>query len=106
MDLNLLIRQLRIYTGIFLFAYSNTHLLNHSVNIISIEAADFVRENYFHLIWKNPVFYFLLYASLIIHIILGFYSILTRKSFKIKIREWLQILFPVLALLVLLHHIA
>ena len=38
MDLNLLIRQLRIYTGIFLFAYSITHLLNHSVNIISIEA--------------------------------------------------------------------
>ncbi len=106
MDLNLLIRQLRIYTGIFLFAYSITHLLNHSINIISIEAADFVRENYFHLIWKNPVFYFLLYASFIIHIILGFYSILTRKSFKIKTREWLQILFPVLALLVLLQHIA
>ena len=104
-DFNLIIRQLRIYTGILLFFYSLTHLLNHSVNVISIEAADFVRENYFHFLWKNSIGYFLLYASLIIHIILGFYSILTKKSFKITGREWIQILFPVLALLVLLQHI-
>ena len=104
-DFNIIIRQLRIYTGILLFFYSLTHLLNHSVNVISIEAADFVRENYFHFLWKNSIGYFLLYASLIIHIILGFYSILTKKSFKITGREWIQILFPVLALLVLLQHI-
>ena len=104
-DFNFIIRQLRVYTGSLLFFYALTHLLNHSVNVISIEAADFVRENYFHLIWKNPVAYFLLYASLAIHIVLGFYSILTKKSFKITGREWIQILFPVLALLVLLQHI-
>ena len=104
-DFNIIIRQLRIYTGILLFFYSLTHLLNHSVNVISIEAADFVRENYFHFLWKNSIGYFLLYASLIVHIILGFYSILTKKSFKITGREWIQILFPVLALLVLLQHI-
>ena len=105
-DFNFIIRQLRIYTGSLLFFYALTHLLNHSVNVVSIEAADFVRENYFHFIWKTPVAYFLLYASLAIHIILGFYSILTKKSFKITGREWIQILFPVLALLVLLQHIA
>ena len=100
-DLNLIIRQMRVYTGIILFFYAFTHLLNHSINVISIDAADFVRENYFHLIWKNTIAYILLYGSLIIHIILGFYSILTRKSFKITGREWMQIIFPVLALLVL-----
>ena len=105
-DFNFIIRQLRICSGSLLFFYALTHLLNHSINVISIEAADFVRENYFHLIWKNPIAYFFLYASLLIHIILGFYSILTRKSFKITGREWVQILFPVLALLVLLQHIA
>ncbi len=104
-DLNLIIRQMRVYTGIILFFYAFTHLLNHSINVISIDAADFVRENYFHLIWKNTVAYILLYGSLIIHIFLGFYSILTKKSFKITGREWVQILFPVLALLVLLQHI-
>ena len=43
-DLNLIIRQLRVYTGIILFFYAFTHLLNHSINVISINAADFVRE--------------------------------------------------------------
>ena len=94
-DFNMIIRQLRVYTGIILFFYALTHLLNHSVNVISIDAADFVRENYFHLIWKNTIAYILLYGSLMIHIILGFYSILTRKSFKITGREWMQIIFPV-----------
>ena len=32
-----------------------------------------------------------------------FYSILTKKSFKITGREWIQILFPVLALVLLQH---
>ena len=105
-DLNIIIRQLRIYTGVILFTYAFTHLLNHSINIISIQAADYVRDNYFHMIWKNPVSIILVYGSLVVHIILGFYSILTKKSFKITLKEWFQILFPVLALLVLLQHIA
>ena len=106
MDINFLIRQLRIYSGVILFVYALTHLLNHSFNIFSIELADHVRESYFHLVWKNPISTILLYGSLIIHILLGFYSILTKKSYKITLREWLQILFPVLALLLLLQHIA
>jgi len=105
-DLNIIIRQLRIYTGVILFVYAFTHLLNHSINIISIQAADQIRENYFHLIWRNPVSIILLYGSLLIHLFLGFYAILTKKSFKLTLREWLQILLPVLALLVLLQHIA
>ena len=105
-DLNIIIRQLRIYTGVILFVYAFTHLLNHSINIISIQAADHIRENYFHLIWRNPVSIILLYGSLLIHLLLGFYAILTKKSFKLTLREWLQILLPVLALLVLLQHIA
>ena len=59
-DFNILVRQTRIYSGIILFIYALTHLLNHSVNVISIDAADYVRENYFHLIWKNTIAYALL----------------------------------------------
>ena len=52
-DFNILVRQIRIYSGVILFIYSFTHLLNHSVNVVSIDAADFVRENYFHLIYNR-----------------------------------------------------
>jgi len=105
-DLNSLSRKLRIFSGVILFAYVLMHLLNHSVNVISIEAADFIRENYFRVVWQNPIGLTFLYGSLIVHMILGFYSILIKKSFKLKGIEWIQILFPVLALLLLLQHIA
>ena len=104
-DLSTFIRTLRVWSGIILFFYAFTHLLNHSVNILSIQAADFVNENYFDLIWKNVVGSVLLYGSLVIHILLGFYAVGTRKSFKMTGKEWIQIIFPILALLVLLQHI-
>ena len=82
-------RKLRMWSGIVLFFYASTHLLNHSINILSIGAADYVNENYFDSIWKNIVGSILLYSSIIIHIILGFYAVGTRKSFKMTSREWI-----------------
>ena len=41
-DLNSLARKIRIFSGAVLFFYVLTHLLNHSVNIISIPAADYI----------------------------------------------------------------
>ena len=105
-DFGSLVRQFRILSGSILFLYAITHLLNHSINIISISAADYVRENFYHILWKNPVGTVLLYGSFFVHIPLGFYSIVTKKSFKISAREWFQIILPVLALLILLQHIA
>ena len=104
-DLNSITRRLRALSGIILFIYSITHLINHSLNVYSIELADFVRENYWQPIWKNPVGTFLLYGSLIVHIPIGFYSIASKKSFRLTAKEWVQITFPVLALLLLLQHI-
>ncbi len=105
-DVNSVLRKIRIYSGIILFIYALSHLLNHSVNIISIDAADYVREAYFHLIWRNPIGTILLYGSFLVHIPLGFYDIGKRKSFKMSGKEWIQIIFPVLALFLLLQHVA
>ena len=105
-DFSTIIRKIRIFSGAILFAYVIMHLLNHSVNIFSIDLADAIRSSYFNPIWQNPVGLVLLYGSFIAHMILGFSSILTRKSFKMKAKDWIQIVFPVLALLFLLQHIA
>ena len=104
-DLSTFVRKLRVWSGVILFFYAFTHLLNHSVNILSIEAGDYVNENYFDLLWKNVVGTVLLYGSLGVHILLGFYAVGTRKSFKMTSKEWIQIIFPILALLLLLQHV-
>ena len=105
-DFSTIVRKIRIFSGVVLFAYVIMHLSNHSLNIFSIELADNVRKNYFSVIWQHPIGLVLLYSSLIAHLILGFSSILTRKSFKMSFKDWAQIIFPILALLFLAQHIA
>ena len=105
-DFSTIVRKIRIFSGVVLFAYVIMHLSNHSLNIFSIELADNVRKNYFSVIWQHPIGLVLLFSSLIAHLILGFSSILTRKSFKISFKDWAQIIFPILALLFLAQHIA
>ena len=105
-DFSTIIRKIRILSGMILFAYVIMHLSNHSLNIFSIELADNVRENYFAVIWQHPIGLVLLYSSLFAHLILGFSSVLTRKSFKMSFKDWVQIIFPILALLFLAQHIA
>ncbi len=105
-DLSSLITRLRIITGLILFVYVFMHLLNHSFNLISIESADFVRKEFFSIIWQNPIGIFALYFSLIVHMFLGFYAIIIKKTFKLKMKDWIQIIFPVLALIMLLQHVA
>lgn len=104
-DVNSMIRRARIISGSILFVYAATHLLNHSVATISIAAADAVRE-YFLLLWRNPVSEIALYGSLLVHVVLALQSVLSRKSFKMSVREWVQLIFPFVALIVLIQHIA
>ena len=103
-DLNLIVRQLRIVSGLILLTYAALHLLNHSIGLISLNAADNVRI-YFHALWRNPIGNFLLYGSLIVHIILAFYTIFSKSSYKITKIEWLQLIFPLIALWWLAQHI-
>lgn len=103
-DLNSLIRRTRIISGSILFFYAATHLLNHSLATFSIAAADAARI-YFIAFWRNPVAEILLFASLALHILLGIQSVLGRKSFKMTGREWVQLIFPFVALLALIPHV-
>ncbi len=105
-NFSLIIVNLRIFTGIVLFVYVFMHLLNHSFNLVSIETAEYIRKEFFRIIWQSSVGLFLLYFSLIVHLILGFYSVILKKNFKLKIKDWLQIILPILALLMLIQHIA
>jgi adenylate cyclase len=105
-DLNAFLMRVRLYSGIVLFVYAITHLLNHSLNVFSLEAASYAKEYYFRPIWKSQVGTIALYGSFIVHVPLGLMSIISRKSFKISTREWLQIIFIILALFVFVQHVA
>jgi adenylate cyclase len=79
--------------------------MNHSFAVVSIAAADVVRE-YFLMVWRHPVMEIILFASLAGHILLGVYAVLTRRSFKMTLREWLQTTLPFIAMIALLQHVS
>lgn len=62
-------RRLRLWSGLVLFVFVGTHLLNHALGVISLGAAETGRL-VFMAIWRNPIGTVLLYGALITHIVL------------------------------------
>ena len=86
------IGRLRLGSGLILFAFVGTHLLNHAMGLVSLPAMETARL-VFLATWRNPVGTTLLYGAIILHIILVMYSIVRRRTWKIPPREAMQVLF-------------
>lgn len=95
----------RLISGIILYVYVATHLLNHALGIISLEAMESGRE-FFLAVWRNPVGNLLLYAALLTHLVLVLWSLYARRTLlRIPVREMLQVLFGLVLPVLLLEHI-
>ena len=86
------IGRLRLGSGLVLFTFVGTHLLNHVIGLISLPALEAGRE-VFLAVWRNPIGTTLLYGSILLHIVLVIYSIVRRRPWKIPPREAFQIIF-------------
>jgi adenylate cyclase len=75
------IRRLRLVTGSLLFAYVATHLINHSLGLVSIEAMETaLRAQKF--LWQGVLGTALLYGSLVVHAMLGLWALYERRYFR------------------------
>jgi len=99
-----LVNRIRLATGLVLFVYATTHLLNHSLGLISLDAMDAGRD-WFVAAWLNPVGLTLLYGSLTIHLALAFWSIYRRRSLRMPLWEAAQLLLGLLIPPLLAIHI-
>ena len=98
------VRQVRLTSGLILFAYVFTHLANHATGVISLQAAEEVRR-IFLATWRNPVSTFFLYGALLVHFSLGLYAVYRRRTLRIPARELLQMAFGLAIPLLLLDHV-
>ena len=62
-----MIRQFYLITGLVLFGYLLTHLINHALGLVSLEALEAGRRG-FLLLWRNPPMILLLYGALALHV--------------------------------------
>lgn len=73
-----IIGRLRLASGIALFAYVLTHLLNHALGLVSLPVLEQGRVAFLWL-WRNPIGTTILYGSLLIHFLLALWAVYRRR---------------------------
>ena len=98
-----LIRRARMYSGLVIFLYVTVHLVNHSTGLISLEAMEGLRQRV-SAFNRHIIVTVILYAALLVHALLGFQHLLTRRSFKMSAKDWIQLVTSFIPPLALLPH--
>ena len=88
-DAALIVRRSRTFSGCILFFYVFTHLLNHSLGLISLDTMEQGRAIFLRF-WRHDVLFYVLYGALSIHFLLGVYALARRRSFRMSRKEWIR----------------
>ena len=84
------LRQIRLVTGVILFAYLVSHFLNHALGNISLDAlATGVQVHV--AFWQFLPVTILFYAACVVHTALGIWALYERRQFRWKAIEPLQL---------------
>ena len=84
------LRQIRLASGVVLFAYLLSHFLNHALGNISLEAL--AGGVYYHtLFWQFLPVAVLFYTAALVHTGLGIWALYERRQFRWKAIEPLQL---------------
>jgi adenylate cyclase len=98
------VRKLRLVTGLTLFCYVATHLLDHSLGNISIPAmeAGLVVQK---MIWQGIVGTVILYSALTTHYVLGLWAFYERRHFGWTVTEMVQLVLGLAIPFLLMNHL-
>jgi adenylate cyclase len=99
-----MIQRIRLLGGLVLFTYVTTHLLNHSLGLISLQAAEAGRA-WFVAVWRQPVVTAILYSSLIAHVALALWAIYRRRHLRLPRWEIVRLILGLLIPLQLINHV-
>lgn len=99
----IVLRAVRIWSGLFLLAFVTSHLTNLSFGLISINAMDAARP-YLSGIWTGQITGTLLLLSLVSHFFLGLWAIYVRPTLRTNIQDIVQLLTGALVVPLLATH--
>jgi adenylate cyclase len=83
--------RLRLWSGYVLLAYVSTHLLNHSLGLISLRVLE-VGRAWFVFVWASFPGQVVLYGALLVHFTLALYAIVRRRTLHLSPWEWTQLI--------------
>lgn len=99
-----MIRQVRIISGLVLFAFVTMHLLNVAFGLRSIEAMDAARP-WLMALWTNPVGSLVLMAALLAHFLLGLLAIYRRNTLRMSVTDGVQLAASLVVIPLLTPHV-
>ena len=99
-----MVRRLRLISGLVLFTYVLTHLLNLALGLVSLPALEAGREVFLSF-WRPWPGSLVLYTALILHLALAYYAIFRRDSLVMPPLEAVRYLFGVLIIPLAALHI-
>ena len=85
------VRQVRLITGLVMFAYIFSHFFNHALGVISYDAME-AWLTYHVASWRLPVVNDTLYIAAVIHFSLGLWALYQRRHFRYTGAELAQLL--------------
>ncbi len=93
----------RLYSGVVLFVFAATHLLNHSIGLVSLDAMEAVREVRAGF-WRSLPGTVLLAGAMVLHVMLALGKFAQRRSWRVKPSEAVQLVFGLAIPLLLVRH--
>ncbi len=97
-------RDIRFVSGLILLVFATTHFLNHAVGILGVDAMEKVQD-WRYGIWHSWPGTIALYGALIVHPVFALLRVVQRRTFKMPLREMLQIALGLAIPLLLVDHI-
>jgi len=85
-----MIRRIRLGSGLVLFAFVASHLVNLAWGLASLEAIDVARD-VFLVVWRSWPGIIALYGALIVHVALALWALYERRTLRMAPREGVQL---------------
>jgi adenylate cyclase len=99
----IVVRALRIWSGLFLLAFVTSHLINLSLGLISIEVMDAARP-YLSGVWTGQLTGKILVTALTTHFFLGLWAVYNRPTLRTNAQDIVQLATGVIVVPLLATH--
>lgn len=97
--------RLRLISGLVLFAFVATHLINHTLGLWSLGWMEQGRA-IFLAIWRNWPMTLLFYGALVVHFVCAMQVLVRRRSLRMSWRDGLQVMLGLAMPLLVAAHVA
>jgi adenylate cyclase len=97
------VRQVRLISGLLLFAFVVCHLVNHALGLVSLDSLEAGRS-VFGAVWGNPVSLTVVMLALSVHLLLALWAVYQRRTLRMRPIELVQLFLGLAVPFLLLNH--